>query len=73
MQSKNVKGGAEKARLKRAALLTHAANDPKQLKLFSVSKILSVSNIVFFTLLRAKISIYIIQANNVETNVLVLY
>ena len=34
MEKKNLKGGAEKARLKRAALLKQAANNPKQMKLF---------------------------------------
>jgi len=37
MEKVNRKGGAEKARLKRAALLLQAANDPKQLKLFDFS------------------------------------
>lgn len=37
MEKINRKGGAEKARLKRAALLSQVANDPKQLKLFNFS------------------------------------
>ncbi|KAE9523760.1 hypothetical protein AGLY_015820 [Aphis glycines] len=53
--AKNTKGGAEKARLKRAALLKQAANHPKQMKLdfsliLSVNKTETISVVVFFVI-----------------------
>lgn len=44
MEKRILKGGAEKARLKRAAQLKLVANDPKQRKLFSFQQSNSIDS-----------------------------